>query len=301
MSTRIKNYLGFPEGLSGEELTRRARDQALQFGAEILTPAEVTGVQVQDQYRVVSLADGSTVNGRALLIATGVSYRMLDVPGMETFTGAGIYYGAALTEALSCGGQEVYILGGANSAGQAAVHLANHAFHVTMLVRGASLAASMSQYLIDEINAISNIDVRCRTTVVEVSGKRDVDAITIEDIETGERRTVPTNVLFIFIGAVSHTDWVAGVVECDEDGYILAGPDVRRHGRVTTQWRLAREPFWLETSVPGIFVAGDVRHRSVKRVASAVGEGAMAVTFIHQYLAEAHQHTESIHHGGGLR
>jgi thioredoxin reductase (NADPH) len=237
----------------------------------------------------------------AVLIATGVSYRRLNVPGMEEFTGAGIYYGAAVTEAITCGGQEVYIVGGANSAGQAAVYLADHARQVTMLVRGESLEDSMSQYLIDEIEAIPNIAVRCRKSVVAVGGKSDLDQITIQDMDTGEQETVPSNVLFIFIGALPLTDWVAGVVERDDDGFILAGPDVRRQGRLPASWTLNREPYWLESSVPGIFVAGDVRHRSVKRVASAVGEGAMAVTFIHQYLAEAHQQVQSIHQGSGLR
>ena len=221
------------------------------------------------------------------MIATGVSYRKLDVPGADTFTGAGVYYGAAMTEALSCRDEEVYVVGGANSAGQAAVYFAKYAKRVTMLVRGSSLVQSMSRYLIDQIGEIPNIVVETDVHVVEVTGESSLQTITIAHVKTDERRTVATRYLFIFIGAMPHTEWLAGSVERDEHGFILTGPDLIQNGSRPQSWTLARDPFLLESSVPGIFVAGDVRHGSVKRVASGVGEGSIAVQFIHRYLAEA--------------
>ena len=287
MSSRIENYLGFPAGLSGNDLARRAVAQARRFGAEILTPLEVMGIRVEDPYRIVTLTDGSEINCNALLIATGVTYTRLRAPGIDDLTGAGVYYGAAMTEAVSCQGQDVYVVGGANSAGQAAVYFSGYARNVTMLVRGDTLSSSMSQYLIDRIQSTPNIHVRPCCQVVEVNGDGHLEAVTIEDRDSGARESVPAFALFIFIGAQPCTEWLGGLVACDERGFILSGPDLPRDasGRRVRGWREDREPYLLETSVPGIFVAGDARHGSVKRVASGVGEGAIAVSFIHQYLA----------------
>lgn len=285
-SSRIENYLGFPVGLSGADLARRAVTQARRFGVEILTPQQVTGVRVEDPYRIITLADGSEISCHALMVATGVAWRKLDVPGIEKLTGAGVYYGAAQTEAMACSGEEVYIIGGANSAGQAAMYFSKYARRVTMLVRADSLTKSMSQYLIDQISSTENITVRVRCSVVEVKGETSLEAITIADADTGEKQTVPATSLFIFIGAMPSTDWLDGVVERDERGFILSGSDLIRDRRRPKGWTLDRDPYLLETSVPGIFVAGDVRHKSVKRVASGVGEGSIAVQFIHQYLSK---------------
>jgi thioredoxin reductase (NADPH) len=286
-SSRIENYLGFPSGLSGGDLARRAVTQARRFGVEILSPQEVVGIRVEDPYRYVTLGDGSELSCHALLIATGVQYRTLDVPGVERLTGAGVYYGAAMTEALSCRGDDVYIVGGANSAGQAAMYFAPYARQVTILVRGSSLAAGMSQYLIDEIKEQPNIVVRTDSQVVEAQGETSLESVVIADRKTGGRETVPAKALFIFIGALPRTDWLDGLVQRDAQGFILSGPDLQRDdkGRIRS-WTLERDPFLLETNVPGVFVAGDVRHRSVKRVASGVGEGSIAVQFIHQYLSK---------------
>lgn len=284
-SSRIENYLGFPVGLSGGDLARRAVTQARRFGVEILTPQEVTKVRVAEPYRMVQLADGGEISCHTMLVATGVSYRRLNLPGIDALTGAGVYYGAAITEALSCQGEEVYVVGGANSAGQAAMYFSRYASQVIMLVRGNSLTKSMSQYLIDQIEATENITVRVNASVVGVKGETNLEAITIADVSTGEQETVPATSLFIFIGALPQTDWLDGVVERDERGFILTGPDLTRNGHRPKRWTLERSPFLLETNVPGIFAAGDVRHRSVKRVASGVGEGSISVQFIHEYLA----------------
>ena len=283
-SSRIENYLGFPVGLSGGDLARRAVTQAKRFGVEILSPQEVTGVRVEEPYRIVKLADGSELSCHALIIAIGVSYRQLDVPGIKQLYGAGVYYGAAKTEAVSCKGEEVFIVGGANSAGQAAMFFSQHAKQVTMLVRGNSLAKTMSKYLIDQIEETENISVRLRSSVIEVKGKTSLEAITIANGDTGVVKTVPANSLFIFIGAVPRTEWLEGFVERDERGYILTGSYLNQNGQSLRGWRLEREPFLLETSVSGVFAVGDVRHNSVKRVASAVGEGSIAIQFVHRYL-----------------
>lgn len=285
-SSRIENYLGFPSGLSGADLARRAVTQARRFGVEMLA-AEAIGVRCQDSYRFAQLADGSELSSHVLLIATGVSWRKLDVPGTELLSGAGVYYGAAMTEAIACRGEDVFIVGGANSAGQAAMHLSRYARQVTMLVRGSSLAGTMSRYLIDQIAATPNIEVRVNASLIEAHGETHLESITIEDADA--RETLPAKSLFIFIGAQPHTDWLAGKLERDEFGFILSGPDLIRDGRkLSHSWgrTTARDPFLLETSVPGIFVAGDVRRGSIKRVASSVGEGAIAVQFIHQYLSK---------------
>ena len=284
-SSRIENYLGFPSGLSGSDLARRAVTQATRFGAEILTPQEVGQLRVEDPYRIVRLTDGTEISCHALMIATGVSYRKLDVPGVEQLTGAGVYYGAALSEAMFYKGEDVYIVGGANSAGQAAMYFSLYARSVTMIVRGDSLAKGMSQYLVAQIEQTPNIHVLLNSGVTEVHGKDHLEEITIANSATGEQVTVPAGAVFIFIGAQPRTDWVEGVLERDAMGFILTGPDLVKDGQPIKGWPLKRAPYWLEASVPGVFVAGDVRSRSVKRMATAVGEGSMAVQFIHQYLS----------------
>jgi thioredoxin reductase (NADPH) len=284
-SSAIENYLGFFRPISGSELTRRALEQAKKFKAEVIVPQEVVGLRHNASLNIVTLADGSEIGCYAVLIATGVSYRKLAVPGIDRLTGAGVYYGAAITEAISCRGADVFIVGAGNSAGQAAMHLAGYANKVNILVRGPSISASMSQYLVDQIKDTGNIEVHTCTEVAAVHGENNVEAVTIRDSNTGHEQTWPASALFIFIGAVPHTDWVAGAVERDEHGFIVSGADLVKDGKPPRGWPLERLPYWLETSVPGIFVAGDVRQNSVKRVASAVGEGAMAVVFIHKHLA----------------
>lgn len=284
-SSLIENYLGFPSGLSGADLARRAVVQAEKFGVEFLSPQEVTGIRVQDCYRFVTLADRTELGCYALLIAVGVEWRQLDVPGIRQLTGAGVYYGASITEAFSCHNEEIYMVGGANSAAQAAMYFSKYARTVTMLVRGDSLTSGMSQYLIDHVEATENITVKLRTCITEVKGEDRLEAITIAT-DTGETQTVPATSLFIFIGAKPNTEWLADVVKRDERGFILSGPDLLRDSVYLQEKTLNRDPFLLETSVPGIFVAGDVRHGSVKRCASAVGEGSIAVQFIHQYLSK---------------
>ncbi len=283
-SSRIENYLGFPKGLSGADLARRATAQAQRLGAEILTAQEAIRVRAEDAYRYVTLGDGTELGCRAMVIATGVSVRTLDVPGVEALAGAGVYYGAALTEAAYYRGQQVYVVGGANSAGQGAMFLSQYASQVTMLVRGDSLEKSMSQYLIDQIRATDNIEVRLHTEVVEALGKDRLEALTIRNNDTGGAETVPAAAMFLFIGAVPHSGLVAGVVERNAAGFILTGPDLSHNGRRPSSWSLKRDPYLLETSVPGIFAAGDVRQGAVRRVASAVGQGAIAISLIHQYL-----------------
>ncbi|PYP62566.1 MAG: fused response regulator/thioredoxin-disulfide reductase, partial [Gemmatimonadetes bacterium] len=283
-SSRIENYLGFPSGLTGADLTRRAVAQARKFGAELLTPQEVCGVRIDGQYRVLTLADGSEISTRALLIASGVAYRALDVPGAASLTGAGVYYGAALTEAISCRDEEVLIVGGGNSAGQAALFFAQYASHVTLIVRGAGLGESMSQYLVDQVEATANVTVLTRTRVAAMHGDERLRSVTLAC--DNEQRDMDATSLFAFIGAAPRTDWVASVVQRDEHGFILTGPDLEQENGRPRGWTLTRDPYLLETNLPGVFCAGDVRHQSVKRVASAVGEGAIAVQFTHRYLAE---------------
>ena len=281
-SSRIENYLGFPAGLSGSDLARRATDQARRLGAELLTVQDAVGLRVEGAGRLVELSGGGLLSASCVLIASGVSYRQLDTPGFEELTGAGIYYGAAMTEARSCSEQEVVVIGGANSAGQAAVHFSGYARKVTMLVRGETLAKSMSHYLIEQLAALPNVEVRLRTSAVAAHGEGGrLRSLRVRDRDGGEE-DLQADACFVFIGALPHTDWLEGVVARDPRGFILAGPAARSDG-----WPLRRDPFLLETSVPGVFVAGDVRARSIKRVASAVGEGAMAVSLIHQYLVDA--------------
>jgi len=285
MSSRIENYLGFPSGLSGADLARRGADQARRFGVEILSPQQATAVRVEGPSRMVRLVDGSELGCKVLLIATGVSYRKLGVPGAEHLQGRGVYYGSAMTEALSCKDEDVYIVGGANSAGQAAMYFSKYARRVVVLVRGASLSATMSQYLIDQIKQTPNIQVETHARVVEVHGDERLEAISIHCGDSAQTERVSANSLFVFIGAEPNTDWLADVVERDERGFILTGTALLRDGKRPPGWPLDRDPYLTETSVPGIFAAGDVRHGSVKRVASGVGEGSITVQFIHQYLS----------------
>jgi thioredoxin reductase (NADPH) len=283
-SSRIENYLGFPKGLSGADLARRATAQAQRLGAEILTAQEVTCVRVEDPYRYATLTDGTELGCRAMVIATGVSVRRLKAPGVDALAGAGVYYGAAMTEAANYRGQHVFIAGGANSAGQGAMFLSRYASQVTLLVRAGSLESGMSQYLVDQIGATENIDVRLRTEVLEAHGEERLEALTIKDGEIGEPQTVPASALFIFIGAAAHTGFLGDVVARNHAGFVLTGPDLMRDQRRPKGWRLRRDPYLLETNVPGIFAAGDVRQGAVRRVATAVGEGAMAISFVHQHL-----------------
>ena len=286
MSSNIENYLGFPSGLTGGNLARRAVTQAIRFGAEILTPQEVVGIRVDDPYRIVKVKDGTEISCHALIIACGVSYRNLDgVKGIEKLTGAGVYYGASMVDALSCKGEDVFMVGGANSAGQAAIHFSKYAKTVTVLVRGDSLNKSMSSYLVHQINETPNIHVLLNSKVTEVHGENRLESITITNTQTGQIQTVPTSGLYIFIGAVPHTDGVAGLIERDANGFILTGPELMQNGREHPRgWTLNRQPYLLETNVPGIFAVGDVRHGSTKRVAAGVGEGSIAVQLVHQYL-----------------
>ena len=286
-SSRIENYLGFPDGVSGAQLTDRARRQAGKFGAEILTAREVTGLEANGSARVVHFADGSTVAAHAVILATGVSYRQLEAPGTPDLTGCGVYYGSALTEAASCQGHDVYIVGGANSAGQAAMYLARGAKSVTLLVRGGSLAASMSYYLIQQINEAENISVRTGTVVDAAHGSDHLEQLTLRDTESGTTELVDAQWMFVFIGAAPLTDWLDGSVLRDERGFILSGPDLGADGKPPAGWELDRAPYHLETNIPGVFVAGDARAESAKRVASAVGEGAMAVMLVHRYLEQS--------------
>jgi thioredoxin reductase (NADPH) len=280
-SSLIENYLGFPAGLSGSDLARRATDQARRLGAELLTVQDVVALRAEGAGRLVDLSGGGTLSANCVLVASGVAYRQLDAPGFAELTGAGIYYGAALTEARSCAEQHVVVIGGANSAGQAAVYFAGYAARVTMLVRGPSLERSMSHYLIEQLAVRPNVTVRTESSAVAAEGE-DGRLAHLRVRGPGGEEVVEADACFVFIGASPRTDWLDGVVARDEHGFILAGPDVRADG-----WPLKRDPYLLETSVPGVFVAGDVRARSIKRVASAVGEGSMAVSLVHQYLVDA--------------
>jgi thioredoxin reductase (NADPH) len=286
-SSRIENYLGFPVGLSGADLTRRAVAQAARFGAEILTPQEALSLRLHDSYKILTLNDGLAVSSSALLVATGVSYRKLTSPGVENLTGSGVYYGASLAEALNVKDGDVFVVGGGNSAGQATMYLSRFAKSVTILVRGDSLAESMSRYLIDNLESTPNVRILNRVEVAEAHGADHLEAVSLRQLTSGERSTVPAAGLFIYIGAAPRTEWLGEQVQRDPAGFVVTGADLLREGKAPAGWHVEREPYWLETSVPGIFAAGDVRSRSVKRIASAVGEGSMAVQFIHQYLATA--------------
>jgi thioredoxin reductase (NADPH) len=283
-SSRIENYLGFPVGLSGSDLARRAVTQARRFGVEILAPQEVKDLRIEGSTRVLTLTDGSEIGCRALIIATGIAFRKLDVPGLEKLNGAGVYYYAPMSEAFSYQDGDIYIVGGANSAGQAAMYFSKFARQVTMVVRGESLSDTMSQYLENQIVATKNIALRFNSSVIAVEGVDRCESITIQNNKTRAQETVSASALLIYAGAIPRTDWLAGVVERDAQGYLISGQHLMREGRRPAGWTADRDPFYLETSVPGVFVAGDVRHRSAKGVTSGVGEGAMAVKLVHEYL-----------------
>lgn len=286
LSSKIENYLGFPSGLTGSDLARRAVTQAKRFGTEILSPQEAQSLRADGPYRIVKLSDGAELSSHIVLIATGVQWRRLDIPGIDRLTGAGVYYGAGAVEAPSCADETVYIVGGANSAGQAAMHFARYAARVVMLIRGKELSVSMSKYLEDQIQSEPSIEVRPFTEVVGVHGADHLQSITIRCNQTGSLEAVPATSLFILIGAEPHTDWLAGVLERDERGFLLTGTDLIRDGKRPPGWTLERDPSLLETNLPGVFAVGDVRHGSVKRVASGVGEGSIAIQFVHQYLSK---------------
>ena len=285
-SSRIENYLGFPNGVTGSQLADRARRQARKFGAEMLLARDVVALEAHGSKRVLRFDDGGSIAAHAVVLATGVSYRSLDVAGADGLTGRGVYYGSAMTEAAECADRKVFIVGGANSAGQAAVYFARYASSVHLLVRGPSLKASMSQYLIEQLAGIDNVHVHTCTTVAEAHGTDHLEELTVHNAQTGERATHPASHLFVFIGGAPRTHWLDGVVVRDERGFIPTGPGLLTDGHRPHGWTLDRDPYFLESSLPGVFVAGDVRAESVKRVASAVGEGAMAVTLVHRYLGE---------------
>ena len=285
-SSLIENYLGFPSGLSGGDLARRALTQAQRFGAELLLTQDVVGLKVQPGSLAVVTSDGTEIGATSLIISTGVSYRRLDVPGVEELTGRGVYYGAAAVDATSLAGDEVYLVGGANSAGQAAIYFADRAKSVTMLIRGSSLSSTMSHYLIDRIEHTPNIRLRFNTGVEEAIGTDRLESIKLRETTSGEVSTVPADGLFVFIGAQPRTDWLEGTIDRDAHGFVLTGPDVPAEVRRAT-WTLDRAPFMLETNIPGVFAAGDVRHGSGKRVSAAVGEGSMAVMSVWQQRAHA--------------
>ena len=286
LSSRIENYLGFPSGLSGSIFARRAVDQARRFGVEIVSPQEAGSIRVDGPYRYIHLNDGSQISCHALILAMGVQWRKLGIPGEDRLQGAGVYYGASSTEGISCRDEDVYLVGGANSAGQAAMFFSKFARRVIMLVRGSSLAATMSQYLIDQIEQTENIHVEPRSRVLEVHGEDHLESITIACDTSGETRQEKAAALFIFIGAEPRTAWLDGVIERDERGFVLTGPDLLHEGKRPKGWSLDRDPGLLETNLPGIFAVGDVRHGSIKRVASGVGEGSVAIQFVHQYLSK---------------
>jgi thioredoxin reductase (NADPH) len=283
-SSRIENYLGFPDGVSGAQLTERARRQALKFGTELINTREVVGLEVAGSARLIHFDDGTTVGAHAAVLATGVTYRQLSAPGIPDLAGRGVYYGSASTEATACAGEDVYIVGGANSAGQAAVYFARFARRVHMVIRSPDLRRSMSQYLISQIEALDNIEVHPCTEVVGGDGTQHLEQLTLRDLNSGRTQTVETSHCFIFIGAEPRTDWLEGIVVRDPKGFVLTGLDLIVDGKKPAGWSLPRDPYHLESSIPGVFAAGDVRADSMKRVASAVGEGAMAVSLVHRYL-----------------
>jgi thioredoxin reductase (NADPH) len=285
-SSRIENYLGFPTGLSGAELTRRAVTQAARLGTELITPQSVKDIQQKDGYNKIILEDDTVINTRSVIITTGVDYRTLDTKGIADFTGAGIYYGAAMTEATACRDKEVYVVGGGNSAGQAAMYLSKFARNVYILIRKDDLSSTMSAYLIEQIKGVPNIILRPKTEIAEAMGSDKLEQLTLMNIETSETATVQADALYIFIGAKPFTDWIALDIIKDEKGFIETGRELKGYENFTRIWKENRDPYLLETSCPGIFAAGDVRARAMNRVAAAVGEGSMAISFVHKYLAE---------------
>jgi len=284
LSSRIENYLGFPSGLSGADLARRGVAQVRRFGTEVLAPAEATALIAEGEYRIVRLSNGQELAAHSVVIAAGVQWRRLGVPGMDRLTGAGIYYGAAITEASSCQDEAVYIVGGANSAGQAAVYFSEVARSVRMIVRGESLSKSMSHYLVERIATIPNISVIPNSEVVAVEGKDQLEEITVQHHDTGNAEKLPARALFIFIGAEPRTEWLEGVVRRDANGFLITGANLLRDGKRPTGWTPDRDPYLLETSVPGVFAVGDVRDGAVRRVANSVGEGSIVLYFVRQYM-----------------
>ncbi|WP_340065222.1 FAD-dependent oxidoreductase [Ascidiimonas aurantiaca] len=285
-SSRIENYLGFPNGLSGQDLTRRAITQATRFGIEFLSPVEVSGIDSLEGYKILHISDGSTIKTKTVVIATGVDYRKLENKSMETLTGAGIYYGAATTEAHICQGKDVFIVGGGNSAGQGAVYLSKFARKVSIVIRRKDLSNSMSQYLIDQIDAIDNIVLRPNSEIIETIGESHLEKVVIKDRVTGENSTENATAMFIFIGARPYTQWTGNLLLKDNKGFLVTGRGIKEHNEGAKTWKKPQEPYLLETSMPGIFAAGDVRSGAMNRIASAVGEGAMAISLVHKYLSE---------------
>ncbi len=283
-TSQIENYLGFPTGLSGGELARRGLAQTQKFGVEMLTPQEVVAVSLEGPYKKLEISNGDELVCHVLMIATGVSWRRPPAKGADSLIGSGVYYGAALTEAIECKGEEVYMIGAGNSAGQAAMHFSKYACKVIMLIRGDSIVQKMSHYLVEQIEATENIEVRLHTEARECHGTGRLEGLTLIDNRTEETGEVSTHGLFIFIGAEPKTEWLEGIIARDEHGFILTGHNLETPEHLK-DWPLEREPYFFETNVPGIFAAGDVRHNSIKRIASAVGEGSMAVHFMHRYLA----------------
>jgi thioredoxin reductase (NADPH) len=292
-SAIVENYPGFPQGLSGSDLAARTLAQAERFGAEILVLRRATGLAAEGESRVLTLDDGSRLYSRAILLAVGASFRWLDLPGCPPLVGAGIYYGAATAEAAACRGQQVYVLGGGNSAGQAVLLLSQFADRVVILTVEDSLERTMSDYLIQRIRRLPNVEVRTRATIAAADGRGRLERITVKDLQTGNTEQVPCDGLFIFIGATPRTDWLAGAVRRDENGFILSGADVSCDISRWPEWQLDREPYRLETSMSGVFVAGDVRKGSIKRLAAGVGEGTMAIQYVHQYCMRALQQKET--------
>ncbi|MBI1193772.1 MAG: FAD-dependent oxidoreductase, partial [Bacteroidetes bacterium] len=284
-SSRIENYLGFPKGLSGADLTRRAIAQATRFGTEFLSPQEVTNIAVKDGYKILQLGDGTTLNARSAIVTTGVDYRKLDSTGLDEFAGAGVYYGAATTEAANFVGQEVYVVGGGNSAGQAAMYLSQFAARVHIVIRREDLTSTMSSYLIDQIVGTPNINLEPFAVVAEAKGAERLEHLVLEDLRNQERREVAAAALFVFIGAKPYTDWLQESIIKDKRGFVVTGQELKHYPEFPRIWKEDRDPYLLETCQPGIFAAGDVRSGAMNRVASAVGEGAMAISFVHQYLA----------------
>ncbi|WP_333863129.1 FAD-dependent oxidoreductase [Chitinophaga sp.] len=285
-SSRIENYLGFPTGLSGADLTRRAITQATRFGTEFLSPQSVAGIEVKNQYKIIRLDDGTEIFSRALVITTGVDYRKLETRGIGDFTGAGVYYGAASTEAASCRDKEVFVLGGGNSAGQAAMYLSKFARNVHIVIRKPDLRSSMSAYLIDQIAQTPNIHLLPCAEVVEGIGESKLAAIRLRDLNSGAETEMPADALYIFIGAKPYTEWICDKIIKNEKGFIETGRDLQQYPEFRQLWKAARDPYILETSCPGIFAAGDVRAGAMNRVAAAVGEGSMSISFVHKYLSE---------------
>ena len=284
-SARIENYLGFPTGLSGAELTRRAITQTLRFGTEILTPQEVKNITVKDGYKITEMMDGSQVHSKAIVIATGVAYRKLDIPGMENFTGAGVYYGAASVEAHACRNESIYIVGGGNSACQAAMYMSKFAKEVNILIRRDALSQTAANYLVENISHTPNIHVITATDIIGCSGSAVLESITLKNTKTGEEKTVPAKALFVYIGTKPGTAWLNDIVLKNEKGFIITGSDLMKEKSFNTFWKLKREPFMPETSVPGIFASGDVRFGAMTGISSAVGEGSMAIRFVRKYLS----------------